>query len=548
MSLLLATRTQPGSGCGTILRVVVALGAPAAALQPAWLGVDDFVPPPAAVALDDSGYIPGAPAAAAPVQQAFLADEDMPPVVGDSDSIVPMVVQPSQQIVYLSWGVDADWVPPPAPIVEDDAYLPKPAAPITSFSILASGGQTFTPATAPPDEGEVWMLRPWPSVQPQPPILSDDFVQEYKAFDEAPYLPPVFLQPSPLPLAWVDDVIVSQPTPIVEDEGWLPPGPWKIVVPQLFQDTEERVPPPPPIVEDEGWLPWVRQPSISLSLLVGGDAPNDPAALAPFDDLLLQPLVWPSTRGWVFLADDEITTPPPPIVEDEPYLPLVRQPGIKLSLIVGGDAPNDAVAIGVSPPDEDYRHGLVLPPPEPTVLFGPWSYGVSDDIGSSVTDEYWYTTTAWRSASPSRVWIDDDYPIVPTVALTIDETEWLAPPPQKVVLPQQLGYVDEELTVFGLDDESWLPPLPTPRAWAQLVIVDPEQWPTPPLPLPVEDEFWLAQLLQVQLVKPTTLLALPPWLSEMNEQAAKLKEPKKDHDHKIRLHITREGNTRIWYT
>lgn len=477
MSLLLATRTQPGSGCGTILRVAIALGIPTAALQPAWLGADDFAPP----AVDEAGYIPCVPAASAPVPQAFLADTDMPPVVGDDDPIIPMVVQPSQQVVYLSWGVDPDWVTPPAPIVEDDAYLPKPAAPITSFSLITGSGETFTPAAAPPDEGEVWMLRTWPQVQPQPPTLADDFVQEYKAFDEAPYLPPVFLQSSPLPLAWVDDVIVSTPTPIVEDEGWLPPSPWKSVAPQSFQDTEERV------------------------------------------------------------------ATPSPMVEDEAYLPSVQQPGIRLSLLVGGDAPN-IIFVGVGPPDEDYQHGLVLPRPETTVLFGPWSYGVSEDIGSSVIDEYWYTTTAWQLQPPSRVWIDDDYPIVPTVTLTVDDSEWLAPPPQRSVLPLQPSYVDEELTVFGLDEESWLPPLPTPRAWASLVIVDPEQWPTPPLPLHVDDEFWLAQLLQVQLVQPTTLLALPPWLFEVNEQAAKLKEPKKDHDHKIRLHITREGNTRIWYT
>src|SRR5258705_9376846 len=99
MSLLLATRTQPGSGCGTILRVVIALGATPAALQPTWLGTDDFVPAPVALTVDEESYLPAVPAAATPVRQAFLADDDLSPVVWDDDPVVPMVVQPSQRVV-----------------------------------------------------------------------------------------------------------------------------------------------------------------------------------------------------------------------------------------------------------------------------------------------------------------------------------------------------------------------------------------------------------------------------------------------------------------
>lgn len=556
MSLLLSTRPQPGGGYGTILRVAVALGVPTAALQPMWLGADEYAPP----AVDEAGYLPSAPAIPASVRQTFLADEDVPPVAGDVDPIVPMVVQPSQRVVYLSWGVDEEQVASAAaPLVEDEGYLPAVRQPLPPRLWLFSSDTAPSAALGPYLDDGVWLA-------PQPWTFA------------------------PLPTVWLatEEWVAPAAGSIVDDDAWVPSVVVQINSPRVLLVQPDEIPFPLTVDEEQPWLlqrPW--------------------------------PTVQPSP---VAFADDDFKfTAPSPIVEDEGYLPVVRQPSTKLSLVVGGMAPA-AAAPAAGTPDEYHHWAQLLPRPEPTTLFGPWSYAVAEDTGFVAIDDdlfpLLHITTVWKTSLLRQTLYDDDvvvqtgvateehwqapgpWPLVPNrlvlvepdeiptaaAPLAIDEDSFVVSPtlPPLTVLFGPWSYAVSEDTGFlppdddlwlprvvwpeakpsfvwlddeiicrptALDEGQWFPPPLPPRAWARVVIEQPDEWPTPPPPLQVEDDCWIMGLTRLQLVRLVMPPALPPWFMEQHEQAADLKKPKKPpRDGQIRLHVSRDGTVSVWYT
>lgn len=595
MSLLLATRTQPNSGCGTILRVAIALGIPTAALQPAWLGADDFAPPPA----DDGSYLPVVPTAPTPVRQAFSADDDMPSVARDDDYVVPMLVQPSQRAVYLSWGAEDDLASVATPVVEDDGWFaPAPWATSTTPRLpVLIDEEWVAPAAAPivEDDGYLPIVR-----QPLPPqlwLFSSDTAPSAALgpyLDDGVWLAPLPWASGPLPAVWLaTDDLPTTSTTVVEDEGYQPPSPQPVASPaRLIWIADDEIP-APLHVEDSEWqvaLSWAVSP-IPRAVTVDEEWVAPPGAPIVDEEPYLPPIFAPvDNRGiphWGYEQQEEWVPQPPPIVEDEPFVPFVRQLCPPRIHVISAPA---APALAIPPtgqPDEDYYQSLVLPPPDPITLFGPWSFASGDDTSQMPDEECWRGPIIWPVPQPALSWRDDDMPSVPVVPLGVDELHWQVPVGKPFPAPQQLPWVEDDIpslpqVPLGVDDDSfvaallqplpvtlfgpwsyaademgsaleedlfWTPgPLPTPRAWARLVIEQPDEWPSPPVPLRVEDDCWITALTQRQLVQPTMPPALPPWFMEQHEQAADLKKPKKPRDSIIRLHVSRDGRASIWYT
>lgn len=551
MSLLLSTR-QPGGGSGTILCVTIALGIPTAALQPAWLGADDFAPPLAVTIVDDNGYLPTVPvvggsSTAQPWQS--QQDEILPTL--DDDAFIPMVVQPSQRVVYLNW--DSSEVTVVA--TEDDAYLPlvqQPLPPQLRLFVSDPGPSVgLTPCF---DEGEWRAPPPWTfGLPPSVWLATDDLpITPATVVEDDGYQPP---SPQPAPtarLVWnADD---ETPAPLrVEDNEWLAPTPWATSMPRLPVLVHEDwvAPAVVSVVEDDGYLPVIQQPLFRLSLVVGGPAPAVAVPTGPPDEyhhwaqLLPRPETTVLFGPWSYSAAEDIGFVP---VDDDLWLPIhtaaawkarwlpptlydgdaMVQPVVateehwqapvpwplafnRLVLVEPDEVPTTAAPLGV---DED---SFIVSPTLPpfTVLFGPWSYAVSEDTGFlAPDDDLWLPRVVWPTAKPSLVWLDDEIICRP---IALDEGQWIAPP-----LP--------------------------PRAWARVVIEQPDEWPTPPPPLQVEDDCWVTGLTQLQLVQLVMPPALPPWFMEQHEQAADLKKPKKPRDGQIRLHVSRDGNVSVWYT
>lgn len=373
------------------------------------------------------------------------------------------------------------------------------------------------------------------------------------ALEAEGYLPPVrqssVARSLPHWLFAPDDVV-----PVAQESDWLPWVPQAVAPFRWAAPVDEDfVAPVTAALDDAGYLPTVQQPSYRLTLLQGTAAVSTPLGTPSTDDLAPYVLyVTPQPRLPLWLGATDEAVPQPSMVEDEPYLPLVRAPSYQLRLLASSSAVATPPSLVGNPTDE-WHYQQFLPPPAPLVLFGPWSYGVAEDIAQLlVSEDQWQPRVVWPeyrrvllsgSMAPSAVFavgipIDEHQAVVPLVA------------PASVTLfgPWSYGVAEDTIPLLQGDEGLWLPPLVTPATWARLVLVQPDELPflyvtedqwLPPLVQPattarlvltlpderpslvtlgVTEDYWLASFLPIRHIVRGPVPMLPPWAYEQREQ------------------------------
>lgn len=344
--------------------------------------------------------------------------------------------------------------------------------------------------------------------------------------------------------------------PIAQESDWLPPAPPVIPVQRWLPAVDEDfvAPAVTAALEDAGYLPSVQQPSYRLTLLQGTAAVSAPLGTPSTDDLapyVLYVTPQPRLPLWLGATDEAVLQPTQ--VEDDAYLPPIRQPGYQLRLMASSSAVCAPLTAAGNPTDE-WHHQRWLPAPAPVTLFGPWSYGVSEDIASIlVTEDQWQP----RVVQPDfrRVLLSGGmapnaiYVVGPPIDEHAAALPLVAPFPVTLFGPWSFGVAEDTVPLLQGDEGLWLPPLVTPATWARLVTVQPDELPQflvledawlPPLVTPaatarlvltlpderpfvatigVDEDYWLASFLPMRHIVRVPVPMLPPWAYEQREQA-----------------------------
>ena len=250
-----------------------------------------------------------------------------------------------------------------------------------------------------------------------------------------------------------DDEIATEPLPRGVDEDFRLVVPPKAQIPPLaITADDEIVTAPQPAISEDYLVVWpfvvVSVPrTVSDDDVIAISQPDESYLVILFDLVAqLPPIV-------AMVADDEITTPPPPLeVEDEPYFPRAIPP----TQFAQPTTADDEITTPAAPlsPDEDFW----IPAPFKTL---PAVVAVSDD-------EVWVSTP-----------------------LQVEEDFWIAQPPP-VKAPPRAFFADDEITTppvpLNVEEDVWIPKPMRPITYAAIPIHlierdDIPELPQPPAPL-----------------------------------------------------------------
>jgi len=292
-------------------------------------------------------------------------------------------------------------------------------------------------------------------IVPQPPTFAPDETYEWVASRSRYYVAP--------PPSWTDEAIVPQAAaPSFEQGEWLylEPVKHRALVSGPGWATDEIVPQPPAFVPDEDY--WLQLTSdrdevviVDWEVTGGGGkvvVPTEPIAV---EDYWLAPQ-WSldKSHARIFLADDEIGTPPAALTVDETEwrTPIVvaARPFITVWTVADdlvaqpGDSPSSIFGLRARYTPEiklwEFTDELPTPAAPTTVVESDWQvftpvpvaprvtlWTQGDDIAPQtpfVEDEYWSHFGAPLVLPRVTLWAENDEVPAAAVPLTIDENEW----------------------------------------------------------------------------------------------------------------------------
>lgn len=430
---------------------------PSPALPPAPMALpaqhQDDLPPQAATLADDApDWFPGAAIVQAPVVCLWGHQDERAPTLIEEGQWPHSLVTLRADPLAILWATDEDAIqasgmeeepwPPPAALA---AWLARP--------LPAWQDELGTPAATPALAEDDWrasMLPPW--LAPAQPWPSDEFQPVELAEEDWRAPAPLAASVASLPQPGDD---FAPPPFALDDDPWFAPAPqrWAVAAASFWADDEFAK----PALDEEPWIAF-RQPAPSV------------AAAAWLDDDFVA-----AVAASVLLDDDTSWVPAP------------MAPPIARALPAADDdwAPRAAV-------DEDAGWQAPAPLPPSLAATPAWATDeiVPQPAAPALIDDEWQAPTAVGQAlQPDPQWPDDAFS---TVVLADDAWQALAPLPSA---PAALQPWDDGAAVqqpVALAEEVYeFRPLVL-QAWSDLrVWTHQDEWPTPLVPLPFDEEPWI---------------------------------------------------------
>lgn len=492
----------------------------------AWAQGDELPQAPTPTALHEPEFIPWSKIEA-PVAWLPPSDDFAAPKFEEESWSAPFVVP--QIAAAPTWSQDdLPVAAPPPPALEESEYLSASSAPVPFVQINTWGDGEFALATV--FEDAAWVRPEW--VIPQPVL------QVFDAQDEAPTqaaeAPGDFYgQPysqrarvDPVFIAWAQgDVLPQQAAPLaVDEEPWKPATAIDDRITSIVWATNEDAL-QAPALDDGAWsLPVTVRATPFPTRHFYQDEITTPAAPLGIDvdPWVTTPVILEPAK-WVQYHDELRPTPAPPLqVDDSEWVRFGPVLSSADGIIWASD---DDIAPAFAPEDSTwFRPTWSIPQPirahwhqddplpvaaaplgidvdpwvRATVVLEPakWLAHLDELIVPpaaplQVEDDAWWPQVSRQKEADGIIWATDD-DIAPAFAAE-DVVGWPLFPTAPLARPFTTAFSQQEdglprQTVF--EDDSWQPIVPPPVAAQPIYLIDAEVF-TEPVPLHVNDDYWL---------------------------------------------------------